>query len=102
MGRMDEVGLRCIRRRPGLFTAKTASAAWFIIEHTAFTFLGYTFRARGARSQRRKMFTSFLPAICKDALNKVNGGGAVLATAPPHGRSLLTFSREINPVVQVG
>src|SRR4030095_12472573 len=41
-------------------------------EHTAFTFLGFTFRARGARGARGERFTSFLPAISKDALGKLS------------------------------
>ncbi|MGH3736861.1 MAG: group II intron reverse transcriptase/maturase [Micromonosporaceae bacterium] len=42
-------------------------------DHTAFTFLGFTFRGRGARDRRGRMFTSFLPAISKDALKKISG-----------------------------
>jgi hypothetical protein len=38
-------------------------------EHTSFTFLGSTFRARKAG----KSFTSFMPAISKNALNKSVG-----------------------------
>jgi RNA-directed DNA polymerase len=36
-------------------------------EHTSFTFLGYAFRARGARSKGRN-FTGFLPAMSPEAL----------------------------------
>jgi RNA-directed DNA polymerase len=35
--------------------------------HTEFTFLGYTFRARGAKGRGGEMFTSFLPAVSKAA-----------------------------------
>ena len=31
--------------------------------HTSFTFLGYAFRGRGARSRNGRIFTGFLPAI---------------------------------------
>ena len=41
-------------------------------EHMSFTFLGYTFRARGARNRNGVVFTSFLPAISKDALKKLS------------------------------
>jgi hypothetical protein len=41
-------------------------------EHTSFTFLGYTFRARAARDKHGEMFTSFLPAISKDATKAIN------------------------------
>lgn len=41
-------------------------------EHTSFTFVGYTFRARGARDKNGQNFTSFLPAISKDAMKALN------------------------------
>jgi RNA-directed DNA polymerase len=40
---------------------------------TSFTFLGYTFRARNAPNRDgTSMFTGFLPAISKDALNRMS------------------------------
>ena len=43
-------------------------------EHTSFTFLGYTFRARKAPTRDGKsMFTAFLPAVSRDALKKMSG-----------------------------
>jgi RNA-directed DNA polymerase len=43
-------------------------------EHTSFTFLGYTFRARKAPTRDgRSMFTAFLPAVSRDALKKMSG-----------------------------
>jgi RNA-directed DNA polymerase len=41
-------------------------------EHTSFTFLGFTFRARSARGRNGERFTSFLPAVSKVALNKMS------------------------------
>jgi len=41
-------------------------------EHTSFTFLGFTFRPRRARRKDGVQFTSFLPAISKDALKKIS------------------------------
>jgi RNA-directed DNA polymerase len=41
-------------------------------EHTSFTFLGFTFRPRGARRKDGVQFTSFMPAISKDALKKIS------------------------------
>lgn len=35
---------------------------------TSFDFLGYTFRARGAKNRQGKLFASFLPAVSKNAL----------------------------------
>jgi RNA-directed DNA polymerase len=37
-------------------------------QHTAFTFLGYAFRGRGARSRNGRIFNGFLPAISPEAL----------------------------------
>jgi hypothetical protein len=36
-----------------------------------FTFLGFTFRPRVASSKYNLRFTSFLPAVSKDALNRM-------------------------------
>jgi RNA-directed DNA polymerase len=43
-----------------------------LAEHTSFTFLGFTFRPRQARRKDGVQFTSFLPAISKDALKKIS------------------------------
>ena len=41
-------------------------------ERTSFTFLGYTFRPRGARRADGKMFTGFQPAVSPEALKKMS------------------------------
>ena len=51
-------------------------------ELTAFTFLGFTFRARAARTKHATMFVSFQPAISKDAQNKDQRSDPPLAAAP--------------------
>jgi group II intron reverse transcriptase/maturase len=57
-------------------------------EHTNFTFLGFTFRARGARSRNGVNFTGFLPAVSKDALNKMSRESAAGgSTCSPAARS---------------
>jgi RNA-directed DNA polymerase len=69
-------------------------------EHTSFTFLGYTFRARGARNKHGVVFTSFLPAVSKDALKKM---GRVVRRWRLHRRTDLTFTelaRMINPIIR--
>ena len=69
-------------------------------EHTSFTFLGYTFRARGARNRNGVVFTSFLPAVSKDALTKM---GQVVRRWRLHRRTDLNFAdlaRMINPIVR--
>lgn len=69
-------------------------------EHTSFTFLGFTFRPRGARGKDGRMFLSFLPAVSKDALTKM---GAVVRGWALHQRTALSqreLARWINPVVR--
>ncbi|MBP2321577.1 group II intron reverse transcriptase/maturase [Kibdelosporangium banguiense] len=68
-------------------------------EHTSFTFLGYTFQARGARDKKGAMFLSFSPAISKEALKKISGEVRKWGL---HLRGNHTFSglaKEINPIV---
>src|ERR1022692_2389228 len=60
-------------------------------EHTSFTFLGYGFRGRRVRTRSGRITTGFVPAISKDALNKISSA-AVLAAAHPD-RSLRSGPR---------
>jgi hypothetical protein len=70
-------------------------------EHTAFTFLGYTFRARGARNQREaKTFTGFLPAISKEALKKISGQVRRWRLDRKTSWTLADLARWINPIVR--
>jgi group II intron reverse transcriptase/maturase len=67
--------------------------------HTAFTFLGYTFRARKVRTETG-IFLSFNPAISKDALNKIS---AQVRSWRLHRRTDLSeadIARRINPIVR--
>ena len=69
-------------------------------EATSFTFLGYTFRARGVRTKAGKMMTGFTPAISKDALNRLS---AQVRSWGLHRRTSLSeadFARWINPIVR--
>ena len=63
-----------------IVTARTPIGAAHA-EHTSFTFLGFTFRARRALNKNEVVFTSFLPAVSKDALKKMGrkyvGGGCI-------------------------
>jgi group II intron reverse transcriptase/maturase len=69
-------------------------------EHVSFTFLGFEFRARAARGRNGKKFTSFLPAVSRDALKKMS---AQVRSWRLHLRTWHTIgslAREINPVVR--
>ena len=78
--RMVEVGLRLHPAKTKIVYCKDGKRR-LDHEHTAFTFLGYTFRARAARSKNGKVFNSFLPAISKDAYlhRDVSASGRVVS-----------------------
>jgi RNA-directed DNA polymerase len=65
--RMEQVGLRLHPDKTRIVYCKDSSRRGEH-EHTSFTFLGYAFRPRKARSKRGVSFTSFLPAISPEAL----------------------------------
>jgi RNA-directed DNA polymerase len=69
-------------------------------EHTSFTFLGYTFRARGVRAKTGKMMTGFTPAISKDALNKLSAQVRSWRLHRRTGLSEADLARWINPIVR--
>jgi RNA-directed DNA polymerase len=96
--RMAEVGLRLHPAKTRIVYCKDANRR-LEHEHTAFTFLGFTFRARGARG-RHGTFTSFLPAISKEALNKISGEvrGWRLHRKTRLGSAEIT--RWINPIIR--
>ncbi|OHU97410.1 group II intron reverse transcriptase/maturase [Mycobacterium talmoniae] len=68
--------------------------------HTSFTFLGFTFRARGMRAKNGSKFLAFAPAISRDALTKI--GREVRSWRLHHrtGRSFADLARWINPRVR--
>jgi RNA-directed DNA polymerase len=69
-------------------------------EHTSFTFLGFTFRARRARNSKDgHCFTRFLPAVSREALK---AAGARLRKMRIHMRQHLDLdglARWLNPIV---
>ncbi len=68
-------------------------------EHTTFTYLGFTFRARKARATGGGYFTSFQPAMSTEALKAKS---AELRVMRIHRRTNLTLgdlARWLNPIV---
>ena len=97
--RMDQVGLQLHPDKTRIVYCKDGKRRGSY-ELTSFTFLGFTFRPRGARAKDGKMFLSFLPAISKDALKKI---GAQLRSWRLHQRTHQSFAdlaRRINPIVR--
>lgn len=70
-GRMAEVGLELHPDKTRIVYCKDSNRRGSA-EHTSFTFLGFTFRPRGTRRKDGVQFTSFQPAISKDALKKIS------------------------------
>jgi RNA-directed DNA polymerase len=96
--RMEEVGLRLHPDKTKIVYCKDGGRRG-LYEHTEFTFLGYTFRTRKAQDKNGRRFASFLPAISKDAQNKIS---AEIRGWHLHRRSDLSFgelAKRINPMV---
>jgi RNA-directed DNA polymerase len=71
-GRMAEVGLQLHPDKTRIVYCKDRKRR-LDHEHTSFTFLGYTFRARNAPTRDgTSMFTGFVPAVSKDALKRMS------------------------------
>jgi RNA-directed DNA polymerase len=97
--RMAKVGLRLHPTKTRIVYCKDGKRRG-AYQHTSFTFLGFTFRARKARSRDGKNFTSFLPAISKDALTKISGEVRRWRLHLRTGHTLTELARKINPIVR--
>jgi RNA-directed DNA polymerase len=69
-------------------------------EVTSFTFLGYTFRPRLARTRWGKHFVSFLPAVSKDAIKAMGRELRSWHIARRSDKSLDDLARMFNSIVQ--
>ena len=97
--RMEEVGLRLHPDKTQIVYCQDGRRRGEH-EHTSFTFLGFTFRARGARNSKDgSVFTSFLPAMSTEAFKAKS---AELRSMRIHRRTTLTLgelARWLNPIV---
>jgi RNA-directed DNA polymerase len=96
--RMEQVGLRLHPEKTRIVYCQDGNRCGSY-EYTAFTFLGFTFRQRGA-SGRKGLFSSFLPAISKEALKKIS---TEIRSLRLHNRTGMTFAdlaRWLNPMVR--
>lgn len=69
-------------------------------EHTSFTFLGYEFRMRSACDKFGELFTSFLPAISRDAEKRINREVRSWGLHRHTDWTLGRIARWINPIVR--
>jgi group II intron reverse transcriptase/maturase len=97
--RMEEVGLRLHPDKTKIVYCKDGRRRG-TFAHTSFTFLGFTFRPRGARNGATgKMFLSFSPAISKDALNKISEEVRRWRLHRRIGSAFTELAKVINPIV---
>jgi RNA-directed DNA polymerase len=96
--RMAEVGLRLHPDKTKIVYCKDGNRPGSS-EHTAFTFLGFTFRQRRARNRHGTSFSNFLPAISKDALNKISAAVRSWRLHLRTGHTFKDLARRINPIV---
>jgi group II intron reverse transcriptase/maturase len=97
--RMEQVGLRLHPAKTKIVYCKDNNRRGEH-EHTAFTFLGFTFRARAARDGKGEVFPSFLPAISKDAEKRLS---QTVRRWRLHRRTELSFAdlaQMINPIIR--
>jgi len=69
-------------------------------EHTEFTFLGFTFRARAVRARNGNVFTGFGPAASKDAIKKMSARVKSWRLHARTGHMIGEIARAVNPVVR--
>ncbi|MFJ5681039.1 group II intron maturase-specific domain-containing protein [Streptomyces sp. NPDC093097] len=67
---------------------------------TSFTFLGFTFRKRPAKDLHGKIFTSFLPAVSKDALKKMSTEVRSWRIHMHVTYSFGEFAKWLNPIIR--
>jgi RNA-directed DNA polymerase len=96
--RMQGVGLRLHPDKTRVVYCKDRRRAGNH-EHTSFTFLGFTFRARRAQDKVGRCFTGFLPAMSTEALR---AKGARLRSMRIHRHTTMTLgelAQWLNPIV---
>jgi group II intron reverse transcriptase/maturase len=97
--RLEEVGLRLHPAKTRIVYCRDGRRRGSY-EHTSFTFLGFTFRARKARDRHGVNFTSFLPAISKEALKRISGEVRSWRLHLRTGHTFAELARKINPIVR--
>lgn len=97
--RMEQVGLRLHPDKTRIVYCQDSNRCG-VHEHTSFTFLGFTFRQRKARNKKGQHFSAFLPAISKQALNKISTAVRSWRLHHQIGRTFNDLARWINPIVR--
>jgi RNA-directed DNA polymerase len=98
-GRLAQVGLGLNSGKTRIVYCKDADRRGSH-EHTQFTFLGYTFRPRLAKSRHGHHFVSFLPAVSTDAVKAMSQEVRSWHLARRSDKSLDDLARMFNSIVQ--
>jgi RNA-directed DNA polymerase len=98
--RFAEVGLELHPEKTKVVYCKDENKRAGSYKDTAFTFLGYEFRMRVARSKDGELFTSFLPAISKEAEKRINREVRSWRLHRHTDWTLGQIARWINPIVR--
>jgi RNA-directed DNA polymerase len=96
--RMQEVGLRLHPDKTKIVYCKDSNRRGDH-EHTAFTFLGYTFRPREARRKDGKRFVSFSPAVSSQVLKAKHDRLREIRIHRKTNLSLNDLAAILNPIV---
>jgi RNA-directed DNA polymerase len=96
--RMEEVGLRLHPDKTQIVYCKDGRRRGDH-EHTSFTYLGFTFRARKAIDKKGERFTSFLPAMSTEALQAKSDELRAMRIHHRTTMSLDDLARWLNPIV---
>ncbi len=97
--RMVEVGLELHPDKTRIVYCKDDNRRGTHV-HTSFTFLGYTFRTRSARSKHGRMFAAFLPAVSRAALVAMGRQVRRWRIHLRVGANLADLARWMNPIVR--
>jgi RNA-directed DNA polymerase len=97
--RMEQVGVRLHPDKTRIVYCKDGKRRGSH-EHTEFTFLGFTFRARAVRARNGNVFTGFSPAASKDAIKKMSGRVKSWRLHTLTGHAIGEIARAVNPVIR--
>jgi len=98
-GRMVDVGLRLHPDKTRIVYCKDDNRRGFH-EHTAFTFLGFTFCRRTVRTKRGVLFTGFAPGISPRALKAISREVRRWRLHQRTGLELDDLAERVNPIVR--
>ena len=97
--RMEQVGVRLHPEKTRIVYCKDGKRTG---AHgcTEFTFLGFTFRARGVRARNGNVFTGFGPAASKDAMKKMGAHVKSWRLHTRTGHTIGGIARAVNPIIR--